>query len=65
MGQILKVAMPKGRIYTKAAEMFRQAGLPIPRTGRSRASWSFPCLRRGWSLFWPSRLMCLLMWSMA
>lgn len=30
MGQILKVAMPKGRIYNKAAEMFRQAGLPIP-----------------------------------
>ncbi|WP_342563784.1 ATP phosphoribosyltransferase [Paenibacillus sp. FSL R7-0345] len=33
MGQILKVAMPKGRIYTKAAEMFRQAGLPIPPDG--------------------------------
>ncbi|AIQ44605.1 MULTISPECIES: ATP phosphoribosyltransferase [Paenibacillus] len=33
MGQILKVAMPKGRIYNKAAEMFRQAGLPIPPDG--------------------------------
>lgn len=30
MGQIIKVAMPKGRIYKKAAEMFRAAGLNIP-----------------------------------
>jgi len=30
MAQILKVAMPKGRIYNKAAELFRSAGLPIP-----------------------------------
>jgi len=30
MVQILKVAMPKGRIYNKAAELFRSAGLPIP-----------------------------------
>lgn len=33
MAQILKVAMPKGRIYNKAAELFRQAGLPIPPDG--------------------------------
>ena len=30
MGETLKVAMPKGRIYTKAATLFRQAGLAIP-----------------------------------
>lgn len=29
MAEILKVAMPKGRIYKKAAELFRAAGLPI------------------------------------
>jgi ATP phosphoribosyltransferase len=27
---ILKVAMPKGRIYKQASNLFRQAGLPIP-----------------------------------
>lgn len=27
---ILKVAMPKGRIYKQASKLFRQAGLPIP-----------------------------------
>ncbi|MHA0858351.1 ATP phosphoribosyltransferase [Paenibacillus sp. CMAA1364] len=30
MEETLKVAMPKGRIYTKAATLFRQAGLAIP-----------------------------------
>jgi ATP phosphoribosyltransferase len=30
MGEMLKVAMPKGRIYKQAAEMFRQAGIPVP-----------------------------------
>lgn len=30
MSETLKVAMPKGRIYTKAAALFRQAGLAIP-----------------------------------
>jgi ATP phosphoribosyltransferase len=31
MGQeILKVAMPKGRIYKKASNLFREAGFPIP-----------------------------------
>ncbi|WP_054954718.1 ATP phosphoribosyltransferase [Paenibacillus dakarensis] len=30
MAEILKVAMPKGRIYKKASELFRLAGLPIP-----------------------------------
>lgn len=30
MGEIIKVAMPKGRIYKKAAELFRAAGLQIP-----------------------------------
>lgn len=30
MAEILKVAMPKGRIYKKASELFRFAGLPIP-----------------------------------
>lgn len=30
MAEILKVAMPKGRIYKKASELFRSAGLPIP-----------------------------------
>lgn len=35
MAQILKVAMPKGRIYNKAAELFRQAGLPIPEDGEA------------------------------
>ncbi len=30
MGEMLKVAMPKGRIYAKAAALFRQAGLAIP-----------------------------------
>lgn len=30
MGETLKVAMPKGRIYAKAAALFRQAGLDIP-----------------------------------
>lgn len=30
LGQIIKVAMPKGRIYKKASEMFRAAGLNIP-----------------------------------
>ncbi|MDR9851995.1 ATP phosphoribosyltransferase [Paenibacillus sp. VCA1] len=29
MAETLKVAMPKGRIYKKAAELFRKAGLPI------------------------------------
>lgn len=33
MTRILKVAMPKGRIYHKAAELFREAGLPIPPDG--------------------------------
>src|SRR6185437_12662104 len=28
--QLLKVAMPKGRIYKQASKLFRQAGLPIP-----------------------------------
>ncbi len=27
---ILKVAMPKGRIYKQASKLFREAGLPIP-----------------------------------
>ncbi|MBP1906579.1 ATP phosphoribosyltransferase [Paenibacillus turicensis] len=31
MGQIIKVAMPKGRIYKKASEMFRIAGINIPK----------------------------------
>lgn len=30
MQEILKVAMPKGRIYKQASELFRQAGYPIP-----------------------------------
>ncbi|MEC0241400.1 ATP phosphoribosyltransferase [Paenibacillus dokdonensis] len=30
MTETLKVAMPKGRIYKKAANLFRAAGLPIP-----------------------------------
>jgi len=30
MGEVLKVAMPKGRIYKKAAELFRAAGIVIP-----------------------------------
>ncbi|OWR28556.1 ATP phosphoribosyltransferase [Saccharibacillus sp. O23] len=30
MGEVLKVAMPKGRIYKKAAELFREAGIFIP-----------------------------------
>ncbi|WP_310551350.1 ATP phosphoribosyltransferase [Paenibacillus glufosinatiresistens] len=30
MAQVLKVAMPKGRIYDKAAALFRAAGLPVP-----------------------------------
>lgn len=30
MAEILKVAMPKGRIYKKASALFRSAGLPIP-----------------------------------
>ncbi|MDR6109002.1 ATP phosphoribosyltransferase [Paenibacillus sp. KACC 21273] len=30
MTQILKVAMPKGRIYKKAAELFRKAGIEVP-----------------------------------
>ncbi|GAB6991881.1 ATP phosphoribosyltransferase [Paenibacillus pini] len=30
MTDILKVAMPKGRIYKKAAALFREAGLDIP-----------------------------------
>lgn len=29
LAETLKVAMPKGRIYKKAAELFRKAGLPI------------------------------------
>ena len=28
--QVLKVAMPKGRIYKQASDLFRKAGLPIP-----------------------------------
>src|SRR5690606_19223677 len=27
---ILKVAMPKGRIYRQASNLFREAGIPIP-----------------------------------
>ncbi len=27
---VLKVAMPKGRIYKQASKLFRQAGIPIP-----------------------------------
>lgn len=30
MSEILKVAMPKGRIYKKASQLFREAGIPIP-----------------------------------
>ncbi|MCM3130669.1 MULTISPECIES: ATP phosphoribosyltransferase [unclassified Paenibacillus] len=30
MSEILKVAMPKGRIYKKASELFRAAGIAIP-----------------------------------
>jgi ATP phosphoribosyltransferase len=30
MEDILKVAMPKGRIYKQASKLFQQAGLPIP-----------------------------------
>jgi ATP phosphoribosyltransferase len=30
MNDILKVAMPKGRIYKQASKLFRQAGLAIP-----------------------------------
>jgi ATP phosphoribosyltransferase len=30
MGELLKVAMPKGRIYKQASKLFREAGLPIP-----------------------------------
>lgn len=30
MGQIIKVAMPKGRIYKKASVLFREAGILIP-----------------------------------
>jgi ATP phosphoribosyltransferase len=30
MSEILKVAMPKGRIYKQASKLFRQAGLNIP-----------------------------------
>jgi ATP phosphoribosyltransferase len=30
MDQILKVAMPKGRIYKQASKLFLKAGLPIP-----------------------------------
>ena len=30
MDDILKVAMPKGRIYKQAAKLFTKAGLPIP-----------------------------------
>ncbi len=28
--EILKVAMPKGRIYKQASKLFREAGIPIP-----------------------------------
>jgi len=28
--ELLKVAMPKGRIYKQASKLFREAGLPIP-----------------------------------
>ncbi|GIP17838.1 ATP phosphoribosyltransferase [Paenibacillus montaniterrae] len=28
--QVLKVAMPKGRIYKQASNLFREAGIPIP-----------------------------------
>ncbi|CAM3702015.1 ATP phosphoribosyltransferase [Marinicrinis lubricantis] len=30
MAELLKVAMPKGRIYKKASKLFREAGLPTP-----------------------------------
>ena len=30
MNQIIKVAMPKGRIYKKASALFREAGIEIP-----------------------------------
>ncbi|KIL38823.1 ATP phosphoribosyltransferase [Gordoniibacillus kamchatkensis] len=30
MGDLLKVAMPKGRIYKQAAKLLRSAGLPVP-----------------------------------
>jgi len=30
MGELLKVAMPKGRIYKKAVKLFHEAGFPIP-----------------------------------
>jgi ATP phosphoribosyltransferase len=30
MTQMLKVAMPKGRIYRQASRLFRDAGLPVP-----------------------------------
>ncbi|WP_138495344.1 ATP phosphoribosyltransferase [Paenibacillus pinistramenti] len=33
MSERLRVAMPKGRIYNKAAELLRAAGLPVPPEG--------------------------------
>ncbi|TCZ72880.1 ATP phosphoribosyltransferase [Paenibacillus albiflavus] len=30
MGDLLKVAMPKGRIYKQAFKLFHQAGIPLP-----------------------------------
>ena len=30
MNEVLKVAMPKGRIYKQASKLFRAAGLPVP-----------------------------------
>jgi ATP phosphoribosyltransferase len=47
MAQILKVAMPKGRIYEKAAELFRQAGLPIPSDGEASRKLVIPIPEAG------------------
>ncbi|MEK5276833.1 MULTISPECIES: ATP phosphoribosyltransferase [Paenibacillus] len=47
MAQILKVAMPKGRIYEKAAELFRQAGLPIPPDGEASRKLVIPLPEAG------------------
>lgn len=47
MAQILKVAMPKGRIYNKAAELFRSAGLPIPPEGEASRKLVIPLPEAG------------------
>lgn len=61
MSEILKVAMPKGRIYKKASELFRAAGIAIPADIDESRKLVIPLPEAGSNSSWPSRWMFPLM----